>query len=295
MVSPVGSPKSFRKPILPSPIRATRNCLELAARSLRGPFVSCIYLLYGCRVSNIAIIPARSGSTRVPNKNVVEFRGIPMLMRTIETLKTCTFVDRIIVTTDSQEYADLAVKCGAEIPFLRSASLAGDSSNTIDVVVDVIERVHLSSGDKVACVYATNPLLDSRIIDLGNRLLERSSGNSYVTPIVKYGFPPQRSISMKNQYEATMTNSEFMYEHSQNLVSLFHECAQFWWAYAATWLSGAGMQEKIIPIILKEWMQQDIDTIDDWVAAEAKYDYRASFPQVWDQEIAKIITKYLPS
>jgi N-acylneuraminate cytidylyltransferase len=141
-------------------------------------------------------------------------------------------------------------------------------------------------------VYATNPLLDSRIIDLGNRLLTKSSANSYVTPIVKYGFPPQRSISVKNQDQATMTNPEFMYEHSQNLAPLFHESAQFWWAYVATWTAKVGMQENIVPIILKEWMQQDIDTIDDWITAEAKFDYRARFPDNWDQEIANLISKY---
>lgn len=243
-------------------------------------------------MANIAIIPARSGSTRVPNKNIAEFRGVPMLSRTIDTLKACEFVDRIIVSTDSQKYADFALKCGAEVPFLRSASLASDSSNTIDVVVDVIDRIRLSANDTVACVYATNPLLDSRIIDLGNRLLTKSSANSYVTPIVKYGFPPQRSISVKNQDQATMTNPEFMYEHSQNLAPLFHESAQFWWAYAATWIAKVGMQENIVPIILKEWMQQDIDTIDDWITAEAKFDHKARFPDTWDQEIANLISKY---
>lgn len=244
-------------------------------------------------MSNIAIIPARSGSTRVPNKNIAEFRGTPMLVRTIETLKACESVDRIIVTTDSQIYAELAISSGAEIPFLRSVSLAGDSANTLDVIVDVIERTRLSANDKVACVYATNPLLDSRIIDLGNSLLTKASANSYVTPIVKYGFPPQRSISVKNQHQATMTNPEFMYQHSQNLPPLFHESAQFWWAYAATWVARVGMQENIVPMILKEWMQQDIDTIDDWIAAEAKFDYRILFPSVWDQEVENLISKYL--
>ena len=215
-----------------------------------------------------------------------------MLTRTIEVLKACESVDRIIVTTDSQMYADLALKCGAETPFLRSASLAGDSSNTIDVVVDVIEKIRLSAKDKVVCVYATNPLLDSKIVDLGSRLLTQSSANSYVTPVVKYGFPPQRSISLKNPHQATMTNPKFMYEHSQNLTPLFHECAQFWWAYAATWVARVGMQENIVPIILKEWMQQDIDTIDDWIAAEAKFDYKILFPAAWDQEVANIISKY---
>jgi len=189
-------------------------------------------------------------------------------------------------------YADLALNCGAETPFLRSASLAGDSSNTIDVLVDVIERMRLSAKDRVACVYATNPLLDSKIVDLGSRLLAQSSANSYVTPIVKYGFPPQRSISLKNPRQATMTNPKFMYEHSQNLTPLFHESAQFWWAYAATWLAKVGMQENIVPIILKEWMQQDIDTIDDWIVAEAKFDYKILFPATWDQEVANIISKY---
>lgn len=217
-----------------------------------------------------------------------------MLTRTIHALQASSLIDQVIVTTDSQEYAELALKSGADVPFLRDPSLAGNDSNTIDVIADVIDRLRIADHDKVACVYATNPLLDSRIIDLGNHLLDKSRSSSYVTPIVKYGFPPQRSITLKSENIASMSNPEFMYEHSQNLSPLFHESAQFWWAYGATWSARIGMQEDIVPIVLKEWMQQDIDTVDDWIAAEAKYDFRTLFPAVWDDEINALVAKYRP-
>ena len=217
-----------------------------------------------------------------------------MLTRTIEALKDSECVDRIIVTTESQQYAELALNSGAEVPFIRDSSLASDDSNTIDVIADVIQRIGFSSKDRVACVYATNPLLDFRIVDLGNRMLDISRQFSYVTPLVMYGFPPQRSITLADIDKAAMTNPEFMYEHSQNLMPLFHESAQFWWATSETWMAKIGMQKDIVPIILKEWMQQDIDTMDDWIAAEAKFDYKDKYRTLWEKEIADLVTKYLP-
>lgn len=216
-----------------------------------------------------------------------------MLVRTIETLLKCDSIERIIVTTDSLDYAELAKANGAEVPFIRSAELSGDKINTIDVIKDVITKLKLSRQDNVTCVYATNPLLDARIIDLGLILLEKSKFGTYVTPLVKYGFPPQRSISLIDTRSATMTNREFMYMHSQNLPDLFHETAQFWWATATTWDAGIGMQENIVPIIIKDWMQQDIDTLDDWIVAEAKYDFKVGNNKKWDEELSNLEIKYL--
>ena len=243
-------------------------------------------------MANIAIIPARSGSTRIPHKNIKPFRGVPLLERTIDCLSQSAYVDRIIVSTDSEEYADLALRKQAEVPFKRSSNLSDNSVSTIDVIIDSITRLDLKNEDNIVCVYATNPLLDFRILDLGLVLLNKSINASYVTPIVKYGFPPQRSLKLLDEGSAVMRNKEYMYAHSQDLEHWYHETAQFWWARKSTWLSRLGMQESITPIIVNENMQQDIDNIDDWYLAEAKFDLRVSNSNLWEKYVDAIITNY---
>ena len=82
--------------------------------------------------------------------------------------------------------------------------------------------------------------------------------------------------------------------HSQNLEMLYHETAQFWWATQHTWSSKVGMQETIRPIIVKEWMQQDIDTMDDWYLAEAKFDFLKLNVNLLENEIREIINGNRP-
>ena len=245
-------------------------------------------------MTKIAIVPAKSGSVRIPDKNIRLFRGTPMLKRTIECLKKSKSISRVIISTDSIEYASQAIEWGAEVPFLRSPNLSSDSANTIDVISDAIDKLQLTPNDNICCVYATNPLLDPRIVDLGSEILSSTDTECYVTPVVRYGFPPQRSISVKHNGLAAMLYKENMYLHSQNLEVLYHETAQFWWARQHTWASKVGMQEIMKPIIVQEWMQQDIDTMDDWYLAEAKFDFLNINLDLLENEVQKIITRYLP-
>ncbi len=217
-----------------------------------------------------------------------------MLKRTIQCLKKSKSISRIIISTDSVEYANQAIEWGAEVPFLRSLDLSSDAANTIDVISDVIHRLQLAPDDNICCVYATNPLLEARIVDLGSEILSKADVECYVTPVVRYGFPPQRSISIKQNGLATMLFKENMYMHSQNLEVLYHETAQFWWARQNTWTSKIGMQEIMRPIIVQEWMQQDIDTMDDWYLAEAKFDFLKLNRSLFENEVQKIITLNRP-
>jgi len=89
----------------------------------------------------VALIPARAGSKRVPHKNVRPLAGHPVIAYTIAAaLQSEIFVD-VIVSTDSEQYADIARHYGAEVPFLRSAELAGDLSPDIEWVEDTLERL----------------------------------------------------------------------------------------------------------------------------------------------------------
>jgi hypothetical protein len=92
-------------------------------------------------MSLLAIIPARGGSKGLPGKNIRPLGGKPLLAYSIEAALSCRHVDRVIVSTESQQIADIATRYGAEVPFLRTAELAGDKANLGQVVNEVLWRL----------------------------------------------------------------------------------------------------------------------------------------------------------
>ena len=91
---------------------------------------------------NIAIIPARSGSKRIPNKNIKDFCGYPIIYYSIKNALKSASIDKVYVSTESSEIADVAIEYGAEVPFLRAKKLADDYTTTIDVVKDFISSIN---------------------------------------------------------------------------------------------------------------------------------------------------------
>lgn len=89
--------------------------------------------------SVLAIIPARGGSKGLPGKNIKKLWGKPLIAWTIELAKSCSDIDRVVVSTDDREIAEVAKKYGAEVPFIRSSELASDTASTINVIFHTIE------------------------------------------------------------------------------------------------------------------------------------------------------------
>jgi N-acylneuraminate cytidylyltransferase len=222
-------------------------------------------------MNNIAIIPARGGSKRVPLKNIRSFLGRPMLTRTIETLQSSGIFDRIIVSTDSEEIFEIALRSpGVEISS-RNAKLSQDKTNIIDVIASEINVNGISGDDNVCCVYAPNPFLHQSALKLGLMCLLENSEADYVTPVTTFPFPIQRSLKFQGERLLTMAESENLLVHSQNLEPRFHETAQFWWAKAKTWEQFKPMQQNLLGIYTPRWMSQDIDSLEDWEQAEIRW------------------------
>lgn len=118
-------------------------------------------------MSNLAIIPARGGSKGVPKKNIRNFNGLPLIAYTIQAAGNINRIDRLIVSTDSDEIAEVAVRYGAEVPFLRPENLASDTSNTIDVILHAIEFFEEKGTifDDILLLQPTSPFRDSSDID----------------------------------------------------------------------------------------------------------------------------------
>ena len=218
----------------------------------------------------VAIIPARGGSKRIPRKNIKDFFGKPMIAWSIEaTLKSNCF-DRVIVSTDDQEIAEIAKKYGAEVPFIRAAELSDDHAGTTPVIKQAIQWLtdNLQAPHLVCCIYATAPFVRANDIQRGLEQLEQTDV-SYAFTVTSYAFPIQRAIKITENNTIEMFSPEHFQTRSQDLEEAYHDAGQFYWGKVDAWMS-----EKVIfgsestPVILPRYRVQDIDTLEDWDRAE---------------------------
>lgn len=134
-------------------------------------------------MSMIAIIPARSGSKGLKNKNIRSLNGKPLISYTIEAANKSGVFDTIMVSTDSKEYADIAEKYGAEVPFLRSEESASDTASTRTCVLEVLSRYSElgKQFNKVFILQPTSPLRTWKNIVEANKLFEEKNAKSIIS------------------------------------------------------------------------------------------------------------------
>ncbi len=112
-------------------------------------------------IKSIAIITARGGSKRIPRKNIRDFCGKPILVYSIQAALNAGVFDEVMVSTDSEEIAEIAKRAGANVPFLRSEETSGDFATTADVVLEVLDRYQEigEEFDFIFCIYPTAPFI----------------------------------------------------------------------------------------------------------------------------------------
>ncbi|MDH0726185.1 pseudaminic acid cytidylyltransferase [Stutzerimonas stutzeri] len=218
----------------------------------------------------MAVIPARGGSKRIPRKNIKSFCGKPMIAWSIEAALGSGCFDRVIVSTDDAEIAEIAHQYGATVPFLRPAELSDDHTGTIPVVRHAIEWF-IANGEcpqQVCCIYATAPFVSGEDIRRGLEVLLRSDCD-YAFSVTSYAFPIQRAIRITREGRVEMLQPEHFNTRSQDLEETYHDAGQFYWGGASAWLEGKplfGLHSAPIP--LPRHRVQDIDTREDWERAE---------------------------
>ena len=218
----------------------------------------------------LAVIPARGGSKRIPRKNIRFFGGQPMIAWSIQAAHDSYCFDRVIVSTDDEEIADIAQAYGAEVPFFRPASLSDDYTPTIPVVAHAIDwqRLHGITPDTVCCIYATAPFIRAADLRAGLELLDEKACD-YVFSVTRYGFPIQRALRITSGGQVAMFQPEHFSTRSQDLEEAFHDAGQFYWGKTEAWLTGKPIfSANAHPVILPAWRVQDIDTAEDWERAE---------------------------
>ncbi|MCP4668349.1 MAG: pseudaminic acid cytidylyltransferase [Deltaproteobacteria bacterium] len=220
-----------------------------------------------------AIIPARGGSKRIPDKNIKPFGGKPIISYSIESAKETGVFDKIIVSTDSEEIANVAKRVGAEVPFLRPAELADDFIPTAPVLMHAIQWL-LDRGMDVkyfCCIYATAPFIHPKYIKEGFDLM-MEKGVSSVFSVTTYAFPIHRSLKLNEKENLEMFWPEYEMVRSQDLPEAYHDAGQFYWLETTSFLKGQKIYTSdAMPVILPRYLVQDMDTLEDWETAERMF------------------------
>lgn len=217
-----------------------------------------------------AVIPARGGSKRIPRKNVKAFLGKPVIAYAIETLNESSLFDRVIVSTDDNEIAEVAKRFGAEVPFVRPPELSDDHASTDAVLTHAVEQIG-GRYEQACCVYPANPLLTAEMLRQGLELMiERDAPSAF--PVVRYDFPVEQALVLEDGVHPKFRWPELVDARSQDLTTHYHDAGMFYWFVPDRFLaSGRLFMEDSVVFEVPPQRCHDINTPEDWAIAELKY------------------------
>ena len=224
-------------------------------------------------MATLAIITARGGSKRIPKKNIKEFCGKPIIAYSIVAALQSEVFDEVMVSTDSEEIADIALKYGATVPFLRSDARSSDFSTTADVLEEVLcEYANRGKNyDVFSCIYPTAPFISAGKLKKAMEKFCSTSADSLIS-VVRFSYPPQRAFIETEGY-LSFQYPENANARSQDLVPLYHDSGQFYISRTDLFLNHHTLVlPRTIPFVLSEEEVQDIDNESDWNIAEMKYE-----------------------
>ncbi len=217
---------------------------------------------------NLCIIPARGGSKRIPQKNIKDFLGKPIIAYSIEVALQSNLFDRVMVSTDDEEISSIAKQYGAEVPFLRSSQNAGDYATTVDVVKEVLDsyKKRAKEFENICVLYPTAPFVTTKRLNEG---FDKLGSNQACIPVVAFDYPVWRALKLKDE-KLSYQWSEYEKSRSQDLEPLYHDAGQWYW------IKSKAIKESLVPdktasILLDNLEVQDIDVVADWKMAELKY------------------------
>ena len=221
----------------------------------------------------IAVIPARGGSKRIPRKNIRPFAGQPIIVWPIKAALESGLFDKVIVSTDDAEIAEVAREAGASVPFMRPENLSDDYADTKSVVRHAISELKLETEPEVqvCCIYPTSVFVDTQLLSEG---LEKLKGGNarFVLSITSVDSSVYRSFSKTADDRITMLFPENYAKRTQDLPNLYYDAAQFYWATVSAWQSDLQIfGPDSIGVFLDPSRVQDIDNEPQWLAAERKF------------------------
>jgi len=219
------------------------------------------------------VIPARSGSKRIPKKNIKKFAGVPMIVRAIRmALDTCVFSE-VFVSTDDIYIAEIAKNAGASVPFLRPKELSDDYTSSLSVIKHfAANHKIIKNEDSICCLYATTPFIKSNDLKNAISTFNNKNRNKMIFAAKQYPHPIQRAFFIDNVGEAKMFDPNNKFTRTQDLRDSYFDAGQFYIASVNDWKNADLSLERGIPIVMPKWRCIDIDNSDDWIFSEILYE-----------------------
>jgi pseudaminic acid cytidylyltransferase len=221
---------------------------------------------------NICLIPARSGSKRLKNKNIKFFFGKPLIAYAIIAAKKSNLFERIIVSTDSNKIAQIAKQYGAEVPFLRPKKLANDKAIDIDVAQHFIDYCKRKKQKiSILCyLYSTNPLLKISTLKKCYGILKKKKCEKVLT-ISQYEYPIQRALKKNIKGQVSFKEVKYINTRSQDLTKYYQDANQCYW-YNMNYLKNFKKKNmSTYAVELKRNEFYDINTFEDFEVAKQIY------------------------
>lgn len=218
----------------------------------------------------LCIIPARGGSKRIPRKNIKPFLGTPIIQYSIKAALGSEIFDKVIVSTDDEEIANISLSGGASVPFKRSPENSNDFAGLVEVVLEVLERLD-DKYDLICCLLPTAPFVTPELLKRAYQKLIASEANAIV-PIVQFPYPIQRAFRINSAANIEMIWPENYIKRSQELEPAYHDAGQFYFIRQEILTRDKMLFPKnTVPFEVSELHAQDIDNDTDWAVAEFKY------------------------
>lgn len=219
---------------------------------------------------NVAVIPARGGSRRIPRKNIKRFCGRPIIAWSIAAAKDSGLFEHVLVSTDDAEIADVAESSGAEVPFRRPPELSDDYTGTTEVIAHAAQWMLNQNWPvaNVCCLYPTAPFVRVSELAAGLEKLQTDSWKFCFTA-TEYPSPIFRSFRQNSAGGVEMFFPEHFNKRSQDLPEALHDAGQFYWGRREAWIEQAPLfAPTSSPLVIPRWRVHDIDTEEDWERAE---------------------------
>ncbi len=224
-------------------------------------------------MKKIAIIPARGGSKRIPHKNIKDFYGKPIIVYAIEAALNSGLYDEVMVSTDSEEIANVAREYGAKAPFIRSADNSNDFAATVDVLCEVFDWYKKKNVEFefATCIYACAPFVNAKVLQDSFEMLIKENCDC-VFPILAYSHPIQRALKLSDMGKIDTFDDSNSNARTQDLDKAFHDAGMFYTFDVKKLMINKSLRtQDTFAIEIDELHAHDIDTENDWVLAELKY------------------------
>lgn len=219
---------------------------------------------------NIAVIPARGGSKRIPRKNIKPFAGKLMIAYAIEAARTSGLFAHIVVSTDDPEITAIAREFGADTPFVRPPELADDHAPTVPVINHAAAACEAQgwAAEFVCCIYPGVPFIQPDDLRDALQLLQASPDADYSFPVTVFPSAIQRALRRDSSGRMASFSPEYELVRTQDLEPAYHDAGQFYWGRRQAWSSNPRIHNSGVGLVVPNWRVVDIDTSEDWLRAE---------------------------